>query len=320
MVFGPCGGVTASHGCEVDGRPCPFCERTEPMRWPTGAHQPAQRPQPLDLPRVIVDFRPDPARPDEMRRAADALGAGDLAVLVGEHVDDLGHQPPHEMSHALRAVGLRPIVTVSGRDRSPIELDRELDALVAAEPLAVHVVTGDHPAARFEPSATARFVTDSMRLADAVRRRGGRVSVAESPAAPPLGWRPTRLLDKQHAGADLAIVNHAGSLDLLAGFAAECRAIGVELPLVAPVPVVTDHRSADSLSRFPGLVLPDGLLSLILGSSDPHRTGIDLAVELGRRTLDSGWFAAVNLSGAATGDGVVARAEVMAEIAARILR
>lgn len=259
MVFGPCGGVTAGHGCEVDGRPCPFCERTEPTRWPAGEQQPVWRPRPLDLPRVIVDFRPDPDRRAEVRRAADVLGAVDVAVLVGEHVDDLGHQPPHEMSVALRTAGLRPIVTISGRDRSSVELDRELDALVATEPLAVHVVTGDHPAARFEPSATAQFVSDSMRLADAVRRRGGQVSVAESPASPPLGWRPTRLLDKQRAGADLAIVNHAGSLELLSGFAAACRAIGVELPLVAPVPVVTDHRSADSLSRFPGLVLPDGL-------------------------------------------------------------
>ena len=315
MVYGPCGGVTVDLGCEVDGHPCPFCAaggvpawRGEPMH-----------PRPIRLPRVIVDFRPDPTQRSELERAARAFADHDIAVLVGEHVDDLTRHEPHEMSTALVAAGLRPIITITGRGRHADTIADEVDAVLATRPLAVHAVTGDHPAARLAHSAPVHFGLDGTRIAAAVRDRGGAVTVAESPAAPPVAWRPQRLLDKQRAGADAAILNHAGALALLEEFAAAARAIDVSMPLVAPVPVITDRRSAEALAHFPGLVLPDGLITLILGAADPLVAGIDVAVDLGRRALASPWFDAVNLSGAGTGAGVTERADLMATVAAGIL-
>jgi 5,10-methylenetetrahydrofolate reductase len=315
MVYGPCGGVTADLGCEVDGHPCPFCELDGVPGWTGGT----QRPRPIPLPRVIVDFRPDPTQRSELDHAARAFGDHDIAVLVGEHVDDLTRHEPHEMSAALVAAGLRPIVTITGRGRHADTITDEVDAVLATRPLAMHAVTGDHPAARFERGAPVHFGLDGTRIAAVVRDRGGVVTVAESPAAPPAAWRPQRLLDKQRAGADAAILNHAGPLALLEEFGAAARAIGVSMPLVAPVPVITDHRSAEALAHFPGLVLPDGLITLILGAADPRAAGIDVAVDLGRRALASPWFDAVNLSGAGTGAGVAERADLMATVAARIL-
>jgi methylenetetrahydrofolate reductase (NADPH) len=315
MVFGPCGGVTAELGCEVDGRDCPFCASEAPPAWDGPTHQPRT----IDLPSVIVDFRPDPTERSELDHAAEAFAGRDIAVLVGEHVDDLTRHEPHVVCAALVAAGLRPIVTITGRGRAAGTVAHEIDAVLAAGPLAVHAVTGDHPAARSERSGPVRFGLDGMRIAAAVRDRGGIVTVAESPAAPPTAWRPSRLADKQRAGADVAILNHTGALALLEEFAAASRAMGVTLAMVAPVPVITDHRSAEALAHFPGLVLPVGLISTILGANDPLVTGIDVAIELGRRALDSPWFDAVNLSGAATGAGVAERADVMAAVVAGIL-
>jgi hypothetical protein len=84
---------------------------------------------------------------------------------------------------------------------------------------------------------------------------------------------------------------------------------------VAPVPVVTDARSARALTQFPGLHLPGGLLATVLSARDPRRAGIAAAVRLGRALLGSGRFDHLDLSGSAAGGGSSERLAVMAEVA-----
>ena len=91
------------------------------------------------------------------------------------------------------------------------------------------------------------------------------------------------------------------------------------MPLVAPVPVVTDRRSAEALERFPGLRLPPGLVAGVLAAGDPRVAGTTAAIEIGRQLLASGAFAAVNLSGPGADVGLEARAELMATVATEIL-
>lgn len=309
MVFGPCGGVTPDNGCEVDGRPCPFVDNvvTTP---PAGTEH---RPRAIDLGRAVVDLRlpTDDATLAEVVQIYRAIGA---TVLVGEHVDDPGDHTPHDHARRLRDHELPAVVTVTGRRRSLEAHEDEIRQLVAEDVVAIHCVTGDHPAARFGPDADATFTLDGTRLASLARRAGAKVSVAESPASPPADARAERLVTKQSAGADVAILNHAGSAADLVDFAERTTTAGAELALVAPVPVITDAESARALVQFPGLVLPDGFTDSVLTSADPGRTGIELAIELGRELLASGHFAAVNLSGAATADGPVERARIMAEV------
>ena len=311
MVFGPCGGVTPDGGCEVDGRPCPFVDRvvTEP---PAGSDH---RPRPTRLGKIVVDLRlpPDDATLAEVARIYRDVGA---AVLIGEHIDDPDDHIPHHHAQRLGQHGLEGVVTVTGRTRTARQHLDEIERLVSAGAVAVHCVTGDHPAARFGPGATADFTLDGTQLASLAREAGAHVSVAESPSAPPLDARPGRVRTKQLAGADMAFLNHGGSAADLIGFADACRAAGAELALVAPVPVITDAGSAQALAQFPGLVLPGGLIQEVLSSPDPERTGIELAIGFGRELLASGRFAAVNLSGSGTAHGPVERALIMREIAA----
>ena len=313
MVHGPCGGVTPDLGCEVDGRPCPFVDAvvTEPGRDTT------HRARPIDLGRFVIDLRlpTDDAVLAEVATIYRDIGA---TVLVGEHVDDPDDAAPHHHAERLAELGLPAVVTVTGRRRSPDEHLAEIDRLVAAGVRAVHCITGDHPAARFGPEATATFTLDGAQLAGLARDAGAHVSVAESPIAPPRDRRAERVAMKERAGADVVIVNHAGSPDAVVGFANSCRTAGASLGVIAPVPVITDASSARALAQFPGLALPDGLAERILDSDDPTATGVAAAVELGAELLATGQFSTLNLSGSATAAGPVARARLMASVAERL--
>ncbi len=310
MVYGPCGGVRPNGDCEAAPEPCPFVDAVVvPPPIETG-----HRPRSLDLGTAVIDLVLPPAD-DELEAITDIYRSLGAIALVGEHLDDPRPHIPHVNARRLAVLEQPAIVTVTGRWRSTDEHGDEIARLIDAGVIAVHCVTGDHPAARFGPHATAPFTLDGTRLATIARTAGANVSVGESPAAPPTADRPARLGAKERAGADLAILNHSGTADDLIGFADRVAATGATLALVAPVPVVTDERSAQSLAAFPGLVLADGLVDRVLGSVTPRATGIAAAVAMGRTLLDSGRFAAVNLSGFAHGLTAVQSAELMATIA-----
>lgn len=318
MANGPCGGVEHDGGCEVDRRPCPFLA-ADAVPPPIGI---PYRPRPTGIGRLLIDLRlpVDDGRADrELAQIARIFHDVGGTALVGEHVDDPTDAAPHRHAARLAAVGLPAVVTVTGRDRTETEHAAEIVRLVDRGAVAVHCVTGDHPAVRLGPDATATFTLDGTELATVARSSGAAVSVCESPAATPLGDRPARVAAKQAAGADLAVLNHGGPPEVLVDFADRCRDAGAELALVAPVPVITDHRSARALARFPGLVLPDGLVERVLAARDPHVAGVRAAGEIGAELMASGRFAAVNLSGSATAGGPIARAETMAEVATAVM-
>ena len=310
MVYGPCGGVT-DHGCEVDGRPCPFVT-APPVVW----DRPPMTPRVVDLPQVVVDLRPEPDDPD-FGAAVDVLREAGVAGLVGEHLDDRTGVSGPDLVRAVTERGLTTIATVTCRDRSAADCGGRIGRMIDAGARAVLCVTGDHPAARFGTDHTAGFELDGTRLAALARTSGAAVAVAENPASAPVDRRPARLLTKQHAGADLAIVNHAGDVDDLVRFADRARALGVTLALAAPVPVVTDPGSLRALTQFPGVHLPAGFTA---SAAETGFDGVAAAVELGRRLLASGRFEHLDLSGRATTSTQLERNRLMAEVAGGIMQ
>jgi methylenetetrahydrofolate reductase (NADPH) len=178
MVFGPCGGVGSRGSCEVDGRACPFPAEEALRSWPVSG----LLPRPFGLPAVIVDVRPDVDRPDLLRSMADRLVAHGCAALLGEHLDDPDPEHPHRAARRVTGLGVATVATVTPRNRSVDECGQEVDELRAAGVLAVHCVTGDHPAARFGGGLGATFPMDGTRLTALARERGAFVTVAESPA------------------------------------------------------------------------------------------------------------------------------------------
>ena len=285
MVYGPCGGVTADGGCEVDADlPCPFAAAPT-VAWRGEPPAPAPQHPLLDVLAarhvVIADLPTAPLDRDALRRSADLLAGSVDAVLIGDHPGARVQFPPSYRAHLLRDRGIAVWAGLTCRDRNRVALEGELAALADAEVAAVHCVTGDHTVIGHRPDAAPVFDLDSTQLAARARAAGLLVSVAESPAARPADHRAARLAEKVRAGAQICVVNHAGGAGPVAAFVAA----GPDIPYVACVPVVLGPAQARLFATFPGLVLPPGFLAGILDAPDPEVAGIDAAVHLAEELL-----------------------------------
>jgi methylenetetrahydrofolate reductase (NADPH) len=321
MVFGPCGGVRADLSCEMGPHRCPFTERPSLPAWPDPA--PGQLPESRLLeaarsgPVVVTDLTLPAYDADAVAQITGVLAGSCDALLVGEH-QNRPDFPPTLMAALVRQAGGVGWLTLTCRDRNRLVLEQELVGLRIAGADGVLCVTGDGRAEGVRPGVTQVFDLDGTRLAGLAASLGLAAAVAEAPDAPPQPLRPARLLTKQRAGAQLAILNHTGSASRLAAFVRAARDAGLTLPLIAGVAVYTDPRSAQVLQNFPGLHLDPQPVARVLAATDPVAAGIEAAVAEAHQLLEIEGIAGVNLSGLASGRGEVAAAEVKAEVGDRI--
>lgn len=309
MVFGPCGGVRPDGACEMRPHPCVF---DAPVPWPDPV-----APVPPDVPLVLADFSAPPFDLATASRLARTMSEHCGAVLVGEH-SNRPDFPPTLLARALLDAGATPWVTLSCRDRNRVVLEQELRGLASVGVRTVLCVTGDGRGYDVRPDVTQVFDLDGPRLAALATATGLTAAVPETPTAPPVGGRPLRLVEKQHAGAGVAVLNHVASPAVLAGFLAAARVAGLAIPVVAGVAVYTDVASAAVLDALPGLHLDRAAVDAVVGASDPLEAGIAAAVDTARALLATEGVAGVNLSGSAVTGDPLAGAEVKAEIARRL--
>ncbi len=321
MTYGPCGGVGEDLECEMAPVPCPFATAPGPVPWAGPAALP--RPEP-DLfvrargrPLVLTDLSVPAYDPATLHRTVSALAGACDAVLIGEHHDEPDF-PPTMLASMVRGAGGHPWVTLSCRDRNRVVLEQEIAGLAAVGTDGVFCVTGDGRAPGVRPDVTQAFDLDGTRLAALAAAAGLPVAVPEAPDAPPRAGRAGRLAQKQRAGAQLAVLNHAGSAGHVAGFAAALRDHGASLPIVAGVAVYTDEPSARRLQAYPGLELDPGRVGSVLAAPDPVEAGIAAAVEEARELLAVDGVAGVNLSGRGTTAGLAESTAIKAEIGNRI--
>ena len=320
MVYGPCGGVGFDNRCEVGDLPCVFLDLPLP-RWPGrpdessrtgGATAMLSRLRTGGV--VVADF-PARALDQESLAACAATLVGSVdAVLVGDSGAARVQYPPSYRAQLITQAGLPVWSGLNCRDRNRVGLEGELAALSAISVAGVHCVTGDHPDVGHRPDAQPVFDLDSTRLAELARSFGHLVSVAESPAAPPVARRPARLAEKVRAGANVCFVNHCGPAEVVADFLAAVDPAQQPAAYIACIPVVLDSGSAALLRSFTSLVLPTGFLDRILSATDPLAEGIAAAVELGRDMLSVPGVAGVNLSGGPAQGSEVHFAGALAEI------
>lgn len=320
MVYGPCGGVRSDDRCEVDDRPCPFVDRGV-VRWagppPAPGPGPADVVGPLDHPLIVTDLRVRPFDPASVRAVTARLSTSADAVLVGEH-SVRPDFPPTVMADLVGSAGGTPWVTLTCRDRNRVVLEAELAGLAATGTVGVHCVTGDSRASSVRTDATQVFDLDGTRLTALAAAAGLCPSVAATPAAPPLGDRAARLVQKERAGGRLCFVNHAGGRDGVARFVAEAHRLGVTMPFLPCVAVITDLESLVVLERFPGLVVDPQVRRAVLDARDGRAAGVAAAVDAALALLSIDGVAGVNLSGSATAGPEHESAAIMAEVAATI--
>ncbi|CAN5174680.1 methylenetetrahydrofolate reductase [soil metagenome] len=305
MTYGPCGGVDFDGSCEVSPHPCVFLDLPT-VRWHT-EERVAPREQTGGAERmrdllttgkvVVADF---PARALDARSIAECAAplAGRVdAVLAGDAGNARVQFSPTYRAHLIRAAGLAVWTGLNCRDRNRVALEGELAGLADVGVAAVHCVTGDHTYTGSRPDTLPVFDLDSTELAALARKSGHLVSVGESPATPPRARRPSRLVEKWNAGAEVCFVNHCGGVEPVREFIRQSGDLGAAPFFIACVPVVVDRASAELLRSFTTLVLPDGYLDRILDAADPFVEGIAAAVELSRDLLEIDGVCGVNLSG-----------------------
>lgn len=321
MTHGPCGGVRTDLGCEIDPAPCPFATLTAPVRWPGPVAPPRPEPDLLvrtrGRPVVLADLSVPPFDAARLGRTVKALSGACDALLVGEHQDEPDF-PPTMLASLIREAGGHPWITLSCRDRNRVVLEQELAGLAAVGVDGVFCVTGDARAPGVRTDVTQVFDLDGTGLAALAAAAGLAVAVPEAPDATPRGIRPGRLAEKQRAGAQLAVLNHAGSARRVAAFAAAARSAGASLPILAGVAVYTDELSARRLQAFPGLELDPERVEAVLAAPDPVAAGIDVAVAEARELIAVEGVVGVNLSGRGTAGGLDESTAIKAEIGRRI--
>jgi 5,10-methylenetetrahydrofolate reductase len=294
-------------------RPCVFVDLAdlEPASWSRAARAPVR------VPLVLTDLSTPAADAATLRATAEILAPSCDAVLVGDH-QDRPDFPPSLLARMIADCGVHPWVTLACRDRNRIVLEQELHGLSYDALATVLCVTGDGRAFDVRPDITQVFDLDGTRLAALATSMGLPVAVPEAPNAPPVDLRPARLVQKQRAGAGIAVLNHVRSAVDVERFVAACRSLGLSIPVVAAVAVFTDARSAAVLTGLPGLEIDPAAVEAVTTAPDPVATGIEMALAEARALLAIDGVAGVNLSGMASARGTAYAAQVQAEIGHRI--
>jgi len=310
MEFGPCGGVRPDGQCEMRPGPCAF---GDVVAW-SGFQPP---PRPVRAPLVLTDFSCTPFDRNDVAATAAVLAPGCDAVLVGEHQNKPDF-PPTLMGSLLLDAGVTPWITLSCRDRNRVVLESELRGLRSIGVETVLCVTGDGRGYDVRPDVTQTFDLDGPRLVSLAASVGMVPAVPETPTAPPVQVRPTRLVEKQRAGASLAVLNHVPFPNMVGEFMTAATSRGLSIPVIAAVAVFTDTVSAAVLQGLPGLELDQAVTEEVLGAADPVAAGIAAAVNEARALLAIEGVEGVNVSGLASASGAHVGAEIKAEVGRRI--
>lgn len=310
MDYGPCGGVRPDGRCEMSPDPCVFADV---IPWPTDA----SRRRAVTPPLVLADFSCAPFDRSAVAATAAVLQPGCDAVLVGEHQNKPDF-PPTLMGALLLDAGVTPWITLSCRDRNRVVLEQELRGLLDIGVETVFCVTGDGRGYDVRPDVTQTFDLDGPRLVSLAASVGMVAAAPETPTAPPVLGRPYRMVQKQRAGASLAVLNHVPLPSAVSGFMAAAKEAGLSIPVIAAVAVFTDEVSAAVLQGLPGLELDPAVVETVLGATDPVAAGIEAAVEEARALLSIDGVEGVNVSGLASAAGGGIGAEIKAEVGRRI--
>jgi methylenetetrahydrofolate reductase (NADPH) len=310
MEFGPCGGVRPDGQCEMRPGACVF---VDVVPWAGTAAVPRRVAAPL----VLADFSCAPFDSADVAATAAVLAPGCDAVLVGEHQNKPDF-PPTLMGALLLDAGVTPWITLSCRDRNRVVLEQELRGLKSIGVDTVLCVTGDGRGYDVRPDVTQTFDLDGPRLVSLATSVGVIPAVPETPTAPPVHARPARLVEKQRAGASVAVLNHVSRPDAVAEFMAAARAAGLSIPVIAAVAVFTDSVSAAVLQGLPGLELDPAVTAEVLDAADTTEAGIAAAVAEARLLLAIPGIEGVNVSGLASAAGAHIGAEIKAEVGRRI--
>lgn len=197
-----------------------------------------------------------------------------LAACV--HLHDAGHEP---------------VLQVTGRDRNRIALQSDL---LGAASFGIHNVlalTGDHVVMGDHKEADPVFDLESVQLLEAIGRLNAGTDLVGNdlhgtpeffagavvtPEANPLAPQLRKFEQKVAAGARYFQTQAVYDAERFAEFMQVAR--GFDTKVLAGIVVLRSARMARFMNKnIPGIRVPDEVIRELDASSDPERTGIEIA-------------------------------------------
>lgn len=227
--------------------------------------------------------------------------AKELAPLV-DAVNVTDNQGAHMRISPLAAAtllqreGIEPIFQLTCRDRNRLALQSDILGAAALGIRNVLLLTGDHLSCGDHKEAKGVFDLDAVQLIDAASRlcRGGDlagrklhghpsmfIGAAAAPEAEPFELTLFKLRKKIHAGARFFQTQAVFNPAAYRRFQEAIAPLGAKT--IAGILILKSAGMARFINaNIPGLLIPEEILAELESSSDPRRTGIEIACRLAR--------------------------------------
>lgn len=312
MTNGPCGGVRAGGGCEVNVvLPCPYLSITESLPWrrpvvmaDRQTYSSGRLESALNAGEFITIaevYTPDSAN---LRRLVDSyllLRDRITAVNIAEHALATPHASTLAAAALFEQAGIEAIINLTCRDRNRIALQGEILGAAALGVKNLFCITGDHPALGDHPQAKAVFDLDALELVSLVKQlrdegalQTGRrltesprlfIGAAANPFSPPVNLQAERVAAKVARGANFIQTQAIFDLPGLAQFIEQLAHYRVfaSAHLIVGVALVMSLEQARWLQReVPGARVPEPLIRQLkrLDAAEQRQFGLRYAREL----------------------------------------
>jgi len=245
---------------------------------------------------------PDSADPNEVYERASVFDGYVDAMNATDGSGGNCHMSSAGMCALLSQRGYATVMQITCRDRNRIAIQADILGVAAMGVSNILCLTGDSVEGGDHPEAKPVFDLDSMTLISMIRGMrddsqylSGRkitkppqvfIGAAENPFAPPVNFKPVRLLQKLAAGAQFVQTQYCFDLDILEKFMAGVRDEGLHeklfiLPGVGPL---ASAKSAEWIrNNVFGVHIPDAIIDRLKGAKDQAQEGVNICVEIMQR-------------------------------------
>lgn len=187
--------------------------------------------------------------------------------------------------------GFEPVLQLTCRDRNRLELQSDLLGAASFGISNVLALTGDHVVTGDHPGAKPVFDLESVQLLEAIGHLNAGADLAGNklhgtpefyagavvtPEANPLGPQLLKFEKKIAAGARFFQTQAVYDAQHFSEFMDFARSLGTKV--LAGVVILRSARMARFMNKnIPGIRVPDAIIAELDASSDPERTGVEIA-------------------------------------------
>ena len=221
------------------------------------------------------------------------------AVNVTDNPNGIVRMSSLVASSLLLQMGLEPVMQISTRDRNRIAIQSDIFGATALGITNLLCLSGVHQSFGNQGDSKNVYDLDSVQLVDAVRGMRDRgtllgndekiegeirlfIGAAANPSADPLEAHIIRLGKKVKAGVDFIQTACVYDMTRFREWMKMARDRGIHEKahlLVGIMPLKSGQMGRDIQKKFPGVLVPDGLIERLDKAGNPEEEGIKLCIE-----------------------------------------